>query len=82
MSTKTFVVTGASSGLGEALAKAYAARKDNVIVAARSSAEIERVASECERLGGRALAVETDVTESSASVSSSARSIGATASSS
>lgn len=63
MSTKTFVVTGASSGLGAALALAYAARNENVVVAARSKAELERVASECERLGGRALAVETDVTD-------------------
>jgi short-subunit dehydrogenase len=60
---KTLVITGASSGIGEALARAYSARGDNVVLAARSSERIERVAAECERAGGRALAVSTDVTD-------------------
>lgn len=60
---RTFVITGASSGIGEALAYAYAERGDNIVVAARSEAEIERVARECERRGGHALAVRTDVTD-------------------
>jgi len=60
---RTFVITGASSGIGEALAYTYADRGDNVVIAARSEDELARVASECERRGGKALAVRTDVTD-------------------
>ncbi len=61
---QTHIITGASSGIGEALALEYAARGDNVVVAARSRDQIERVASACERAGGKSLAVQTDVTDS------------------
>jgi short-subunit dehydrogenase len=60
---KTFVITGASSGIGEALAQSYASRGHNVVLAARAKDAIDRVAAECERAGGKALAVPTDVTE-------------------
>ncbi len=60
---QTFVVTGASSGIGEALCLAYARRGHNVVVAARDLARIEAVAAACEHEGGRGLAVQTDVTE-------------------
>jgi short-subunit dehydrogenase len=60
---KTFVITGASSGIGEALALAYAARGNNVVLAARDLARIQEVAVACDKAGGRALAVQTDVTE-------------------
>jgi short-subunit dehydrogenase len=60
---KTHVITGASSGIGAALALAYASRGDNVVLAARSSERIEQVAAECERAGGSALSVPTDVTD-------------------
>ncbi|HEX8790606.1 MAG TPA: SDR family oxidoreductase [Polyangiaceae bacterium] len=59
---KTLVITGASSGIGEALALAYAARGDNVVLAARSKESLEGVAAACERAGGKALVVPTDVT--------------------
>jgi short-subunit dehydrogenase len=60
---KTFVITGASSGIGEALAYTYAGRGDNVVLAARSREAIERVRDRCEAAGGSALAVPTDVTD-------------------
>ncbi|MDP8998613.1 MAG: SDR family oxidoreductase [Myxococcota bacterium] len=60
---KTYVITGASSGIGEALAYVYGSRGQNVVLAARSRAEIERVAASCERAGGKALALPTDVVE-------------------
>jgi NAD(P)-dependent dehydrogenase (short-subunit alcohol dehydrogenase family) len=60
---KTFVITGASSGIGEALARAYASQGHNVVLAARAKDAIDRVAEGCERAGGQALAVPTDVTD-------------------
>jgi short-subunit dehydrogenase len=60
---RTYVITGASTGIGEALALACAARGDNIVVAARSKTEIARVAESCEKAGGRALAITTDVTD-------------------
>jgi len=60
---KTLVITGASTGIGEALARAYAARGDQVVLAARDREALERVAGACERAGGQALAVPTDVTD-------------------
>ena len=60
---KTFVVTGASSGIGEALCLAYAARGNNIVLAARDLGRIQEVAKACEKAGGRALAVQTDVTD-------------------
>lgn len=59
--TKTFVITGASTGIGEALAVAYAARHDNVVLASRDEVALARVAERCERAGGKALVVKTDV---------------------
>ncbi|MFY0528832.1 SDR family oxidoreductase [Archangium gephyra] len=61
MQGKTVVITGASSGIGEELAVALAERGAQVVLAARSEAELERVKQRCERAGGRALVVPTDV---------------------
>ncbi|RKH33128.1 SDR family oxidoreductase [Corallococcus praedator] len=61
MQAKSVIVTGASSGIGEALAVALAARGANVTLAARDGAALERVKARCEAAGGKALAVPTDV---------------------
>jgi len=58
---KTFVITGASAGIGEALALAYASRGNNVVLASRDAVALARVAERCERAGGKALVVKTDV---------------------
>jgi short-subunit dehydrogenase len=63
MKEKTFVITGASSGIGEALALAYAAHGNKLVLAARSKSELERVAVECEKVGGKTLIVPTDVAD-------------------
>jgi NADP-dependent 3-hydroxy acid dehydrogenase YdfG len=57
------LVTGASSGIGEATAKALAAEGAKVAVAARRLERLERLAEEIGRGGHTALAIESDITE-------------------
>jgi len=57
------LVTGASSGIGEATAKRLAAEGAAVVVAARRRDRLERLVEEIDGAGGRALAIESDVTE-------------------
>src|SRR6266550_1523686 len=57
--TRVVVITGASAGIGVALAAQLAARGDSVVLGARRRDELERVAAP---LGSRALVVPTDVT--------------------
>lgn len=63
---QTVVITGASSGIGRASARAFAAKGANVALAARRGELLDEVAAECRRLGGEALAIPTDVTDASA----------------
>lgn len=56
------IVTGASRGLGRALAFALAEAGADVGLAARSADQLAEVAAEIEALGRRAVAVPTDVT--------------------
>jgi short-subunit dehydrogenase len=58
---KSIVLTGASSGIGRALALALAAQRPRLVLAARDAARLEEVALECRRLGAEALVVPTDV---------------------
>jgi short-subunit dehydrogenase len=58
---KVVVVTGASSGIGRATAHAFAKRGAKLMLAARSSDQLEEVERECADLGVRAVAVPTDV---------------------
>ena len=60
------VITGASSGIGRAAAQEFARRGATLVVAARREQPLRALADECERLGGRALAVPTDVTDENA----------------
>ena len=57
------VVTGAASGIGRALAEAFAAAGSAVVLADLAAAEAETVAAGIRAGGGDALAVEVDVTD-------------------
>ncbi|HEX5911421.1 MAG TPA: SDR family NAD(P)-dependent oxidoreductase, partial [Thermoleophilaceae bacterium] len=57
------LVTGASSGIGEASARDLAAHGAAVAIAARRADRLEKLAGEIEEAGGRALAIEADVTD-------------------
>ncbi len=59
---KIAVVTGASSGIGRALAYEFARRGCRVVLAARSEDKLQSVVNDIKAAGGDALAVETDVT--------------------
>jgi NAD(P)-dependent dehydrogenase (short-subunit alcohol dehydrogenase family) len=48
---RVVLVTGASSGIGEAVCRAAAARGDHVVLLARGRDALERVAAHCDRLG-------------------------------
>jgi len=63
LSGRTVLVTGASSGIGEATARAVAARGATVLLVARRADELERVRSEIEADGGRAAAYACDLTD-------------------
>lgn len=59
MTDKTVVITGASRGIGEAAARAFAEAGANVVLLARGGEAIGRIARE---IGDRALAITCDVT--------------------
>lgn len=63
ISGKVVVITGASSGLGEATARLLSSEGAAVVVAARRADRIEALAEELKEQGGKALAVPTDVTD-------------------
>jgi NADP-dependent 3-hydroxy acid dehydrogenase YdfG len=60
---KVVIITGASSGLGEAAAHHLADKGASLALAARRTERIEGLAEEITNNGGEALAVTTDVTE-------------------
>ena len=60
------VVTGASAGLGRAIAHGYAKRSASIGLLARNPEALEAAKKECEELGGRALFVLTDVSDADA----------------
>jgi NAD(P)-dependent dehydrogenase (short-subunit alcohol dehydrogenase family) len=60
---KACVVTGASRGLGRAMALAFADRGADVVLAARSVGDLEQLRAEIEAKGRRAVVAATDVTD-------------------
>ena len=61
---KTAIVTGAGRGLGKAMAKALAQAGAELVCAARTLVQLEETVEEIHAAGGRAMAVPTDVTDS------------------
>jgi len=60
---KTVIVTGASSGIGRALALRLAGEGAWLALAARDAQRLDSLAVECEQRGGRATAMPTDVSD-------------------
>jgi NADP-dependent 3-hydroxy acid dehydrogenase YdfG len=60
---KVVVITGASSGLGEAAARMLSAQGATVVLGARRIERLQKLAEELTAKGGNALALETDVTD-------------------
>jgi len=64
MKDKVALITGASSGIGLATAKAFAAKGSKVVLAARRDKELASLASEIQNDGGEATFIKTDVSSS------------------
>lgn len=60
---KVIVITGASSGLGEAAARLLSDEGASVILAARRTERIRKLADEIKKKGGKAVAITTDVSK-------------------
>jgi len=63
---RTVLITGASSGIGEALAIEYGSRGAHVALLARREEELARVAGLVQARGGRATSIPVDVTHADA----------------
>lgn len=59
---RTAVISGASRGIGRAIANLFADEGANVVLVARSAGTLNDVFAEISRRGGRALVVATDIT--------------------
>jgi short-subunit dehydrogenase len=63
---ETVLITGASSGIGRALALEYASRGAHLAICARRAAELESLAVEVRELGGEAVCIPVDVCDAAA----------------
>src|SRR5437868_1898010 len=61
MEPRNAIVTGASHGIGQYIARALAARHMNLLLVARSEAELARLATELETDGGKAAVAAVDL---------------------
>jgi NAD(P)-dependent dehydrogenase (short-subunit alcohol dehydrogenase family) len=73
MNPEVVVVTGASAGLGRAIVREFARRGASIGLVARDPSRLEETKVEVERLGGRAVAIPTDVADADAVEAAAAR---------
>lgn len=66
MAPETVVITGASAGLGRAIACEFAKRGAHVVLLARGEAGLDAAKAEVESFGGKALALPVDVADADA----------------
>ncbi len=66
MAVKTVVIIGASSGIGEATAIRLAGEGHHVVVTARRVDRLLRITQQVASAGGRATAMQVDVTDRAA----------------
>jgi NAD(P)-dependent dehydrogenase (short-subunit alcohol dehydrogenase family) len=66
MENKVAIITGASRGIGAAAARAFAQAGATVVLAARTSSDLDDVAGQITAAGGDALAIPTDVGDEAA----------------
>lgn len=66
LASRTAVLTGASRGIGPYIARALVKERMNLVLAARSAAELESVAAEARAGGVRAIAIPTNVADRAA----------------
>ena len=62
MKDKIVIITGASSGIGKALAYEFGRKGSHVVLAARNISGLKLIADDLNKLGIQALAIKTDVT--------------------
>ena len=60
---KVAIITGGGQGIGKAIAKAFVSEGATVVLAARTLSNLEKAAKEFEAMGGKAKAIQTDVSD-------------------
>lgn len=65
MCLQTILITGASSGIGAALAEAYASSKTRLILTGRNEPRLQAIASRCQEKGSQTLIRAQDVRDTS-----------------
>lgn len=63
LKNKVAIVTGASAGIGEAIAKKLAQEGANVAIVGRNQANLKKVLEACSAIGGQPITITADVTK-------------------